>query len=116
MSKIKAGILREGKIPHDKRVPVIPSQAAQIKNDFDNVDICIQPSAWRAFADKEYEEAGINIKEDLNDRDILLGIKEVPIADLIPEKKYLFFSHTIKKQPHNRKLFLAMIEKKNHAD
>jgi hypothetical protein len=41
----------------------------------------------------------------------MLGVKEVPIEALIPNKKYFYFSHTIKKQPYNRKLLQAMLEK-----
>ena len=41
-----------------------------------------------------------------------MGIKEVPIAELIDNKTYLFFSHTIKKQPYNRKLLQEVIKKK----
>ena len=56
--------------------------------------------------------AGVEVKEDVSDCDILLGIKEVPVSQLIPSKIYLFFSHTRKKQPHNRALLQAIIEKK----
>lgn len=112
MTKIRFGILREGKIPHDKRVALIPSQAQQIVKDYPHVDLVVQPSEWRAFKDSEFIEEGIVLQEDLSDRDILIGIKEVPIKDMLPGKKYLFFSHTIKKQVHNKVLFKAMMEKK----
>ena len=42
---------------------------------------------------------------------MLLGVKEVPVENLIPNKKYFYFSHTIKKQPYNRKLLTAMLER-----
>jgi len=112
MSKLKVGILREGKIPHDQRVPFTPEQCLAIMNDFPNVEIVIQPSDWRCFKNEEYTSAGLNLKEDISDCDILMGIKEVPKQDLIPGKKYLFFSHTIKKQPHNKLLLQTILEKK----
>jgi len=65
----------------------------------------------RAFSDDEYRAAGIPVVDDVSDADVLLGVKEVPIDALIPGKKYFFFSHTIKKQPHNRKLLQAILEK-----
>ena len=43
--------------------------------------------------------AGVEVKEDVNECDILLGIKEVPVEQLIPGKTYLFFSHTKKSNP-----------------
>jgi len=36
----------------------------------------------------------------------------VPIDKLLDGKDYMFFSHTIKKQPYNKKLFQAILEKK----
>ena len=111
MKKLKIAILREGKMPHDKRVCLIPTQCKEILNQFPWIELIVQPSPWRAFKDEEYIKEGIIIQEDLSDSDILIGIKEVPIKDFLPGKKYMFFSHTIKKQPRNQALFQAMINK-----
>lgn len=112
MQKLKVGIIREGKVPHDKRVPFTPDQCVAIMKEFPHVEIVVQPSEWRSFKEEEYTKAGIKLKEDMSDCDILIGIKEVPKPDLIPGKKYLFFSHTIKKQPHNKALLQTILEKK----
>src|SRR5688572_6979715 len=112
MPKLKVGILREEKIPHDKRVPFTPEQCATILKEYPNVELSIQPSSWLSFSDSEYEKSGILLKEDLSDCTILMGIKEVPKEKLIPGQTYLFFSHTIKKQPHNRPLLQSVLEKK----
>ncbi len=108
---IKLGLIREGKTPVDKRVPLTPSQAAQLQKKFD-VQIVAQSSNIRCFKDQEYLSKGIQIVEDVSDCDILLGVKEVPMSDLIPNKTYFFFSHTSKAQPYNQKLLKAIIEKK----
>jgi saccharopine dehydrogenase (NAD+, L-lysine-forming) len=108
----KIGILREGKIPHDKRVAFTPEQCAYIKTFFAPIDIVVQPSEFRSYSNEEYTKEGIVLQEDLSDCDILIGIKEVPVADILPNKKYLFFSHTIKKQPHNKKLLQAALKNK----
>jgi hypothetical protein len=71
----------------------------------------VESSDIRVFSDDAYAKAGFEITEDLSDWDVLIGVKEVPIAALIPNKKYFFFSHTIKKQPYNRDLLKAMLEK-----
>jgi saccharopine dehydrogenase (NAD+, L-lysine forming) len=112
MAKTKVGIIREGKIPHDKRVPFTPDQCRIIVKEFPNIDLVIQPSSWRCFSDDEYSAAGITINENIKDCDILMGIKEVPSGQLIDGKKYLFFSHTLKKQPHNQHMFHELIQKK----
>ncbi|TND01586.1 MAG: alanine dehydrogenase [Bacteroidetes bacterium] len=98
-------------MPRDKRVPFTPAQCAELEKLF-KAQVVVQPSPWRSFTDEEYKNAGVVLQEDISDCDILMGIKEVPVADLIPGKKYLFFSHTIKKQPHNQKLIKALLEKK----
>ena len=108
---MKLGIIREGKTPPDKRVPFSPSQCVEILKKFD-IDLVIQPSPIRAFTDEEYKKLGIKLQEDLSDCDILMGVKEVNIKDLMEGKHYFFFSHTIKKQPYNADLLKAFLEKK----
>ena len=109
---ITIGLIREGKIPADNRVALTPSQCKWIKWNFPHLKVIVQPSPHRSFTDREYEMAGIDVVEDLSSCDILFGIKEVPIDELIPEKTYLFFSHTRKKQPYNQQLFRNVIDKK----
>ncbi len=108
---MKIGILREGKTPPDKRVPLTPEQCVEVQQKFE-VEVIVQPSKIRSFKDEEYSTLGIEIKEDLQECEILLGVKEVNISDLIEGKIYLFFSHTIKKQEYNRKLLQAVLQKK----
>jgi alanine dehydrogenase len=112
MEKIKIGIIREGKVPPDHRVPLTPKQCKSIQAIYSNVEIVVQPSAIRAYKDEEYAAEGMKLNEDLSSCDIIMGVKEVNISDLIPNKKFLFFSHTLKKQPYNRNLLRAILEKK----
>lgn len=109
---IKLGIIKEGKNPPDKRVALSPEQCEQILNDYKNVEIFVQKSNIRKFSDRDYERLGIAVVNDVSDCDVLIGVKEVPINELIPNKKYLFFSHTFKEQPYNRALLQAVIDKK----
>ncbi len=108
---MKIGILREGKIPRDKRVPFTPAQCVILQREF-GLEVLVQPSEWRSFSNDEYRAVGCKVEEDLSSCDVLMGIKEVPVADLIEGKKYFFFSHTIKKQPKNKELMKALIAKK----
>jgi len=70
-----------------------------------------QSSPARCFTDREFLMAGVEVKEDLSDCDILLGIKEVPVEELVPKKTYLFFSHTKKRQSRNQKLLQTILDK-----
>ncbi len=106
---IKIGVIREGKTPPDSRVPLNPSQCKHLSDM--GIDIAVQPNPIRCFPDSDYQAAGIVMKEDLTDRDVLLGVKEVPIDQLIPDKIYFFFSHTIKKQEYNRDLLKHIVDK-----
>jgi saccharopine dehydrogenase (NAD+, L-lysine forming) len=108
---IRIGLIRETKIPADNRVALIPSQCKWLQKNFTSLKIYAQPSGDRCYTDKEYEMAGVEIREDLSDCDYLFGIKEVKADQLIPGKKYLFFSHTRKLQPYNRSLFRAILDK-----
>ena len=107
---MKIGILREGKTPPDKRVVLSPKQCTQFIQQYPDIDLVVQPSSIRCFSDDQYLSVGINMQEDLSDCDILMGVKEVAINDLIPEKTYLYFSHTIKEQHYNRQLLKKMLE------
>lgn len=109
---LKIGLLREEKQPADKRVAFTPAQCVEIKAKYPGIELFIQPFPERCFADELYAKVGVTITEDLSACDYLFGIKEVPPAKLIPGKKYLFFSHTIKKQPHNKTLMQELIKKK----
>ncbi len=108
---MKVGILREGKTPPDKRVALTPEQCVEVEKKFPHVKIFVQPSSVRSFTDIEYANKGIELKEDLSECDILLGVKEVRIEDFIDGKIYLFFSHTIKKQEFNRNLLQTVLKK-----
>ena len=112
MKSISIGLVREGRIPPDKRVPFTPLQIEEILQRFPHVSLCVQTSTVRCFRDEEYEALGIPVVSDVQDCDILMGIKEVQIPDLISGKTYLFFSHTLKKQPHNKKLLQEILRKK----
>lgn len=108
---VRIGLINEGKIPADNRVAITPAQCKWIRQHFSNIRIIVQSSPHRCFPDQDYLRAGIEVKDDLSECDILLGIKEVPTDQLIAGKTYLFFSHTKKKQAHNQKLLQAIIEK-----
>ncbi len=109
---IRIGIVREGKTPQDNRTPFSPKQCKEIEDQNPELSFIVQPSPIRCFKDDEYQLQGITVAEDLTECDIIFGVKEALIDTLIPGKTYLFFSHTKKKQAHNKKLMKALIEKK----
>lgn len=109
---MKIGIIREGKVPPDQRVPLTPEQCTAVLEQFPYAELAVQPSDVRRIKDSEYTEAGVHLQEDLSDCDVLFGVKEVPVDQLIPDKTYFFFSHTYKLQPYNAKLLRACIDKR----
>jgi alanine dehydrogenase len=106
---MKFGILKERKNPPDRRVVFSPNAITKLKQEYQNVSVMVERSDIRIFTDSEYENLGIEVTTDISDCDVLFGVKEVPVENLIPNKTYFFFSHTIKKQPYNRKLLQAIL-------
>jgi alanine dehydrogenase len=108
---MKFGIIKERKNPPDRRVVFSPNELARIKQLYQDAYIKVESSDIRIFTDEQYKNLGIEVATDISDCDVMFGVKEVPVEDLIPNKSYFFFSHTIKKQPYNRKLLQAILEK-----
>jgi saccharopine dehydrogenase (NAD+, L-lysine forming) len=109
---MKIAILKETKSPADSRVPFSPAQCRQLEDEFPDVRIYVQPSPDRCFTDADYVAEGIQVTDEIGQCDILLGVKEVKSASLMPGKTYFFFSHTIKKQPYNKEMLKTILERK----
>ncbi|CAM4131206.1 NAD(P)-dependent oxidoreductase [Flavobacterium weaverense] len=108
---MKFGIIKERKNPPDRRVIFSPNELTLLKQKYQQVSVKVETSDIRIFEDAQYINLGIDVVDDVSDCDILFGVKEVPIENLIANKSYFFFSHTIKKQPYNRNLLKAVLEK-----
>lgn len=111
MGKLKIALIREEKNPPDNRVAFSPVQCQWLMNKYPGLEIFVQPSSDRCFKNYEYKNEDVEVREDIAEADLLMGVKEVPKEKLIPGKKYLFFSHTIKKQPHNQGLLEQALKK-----
>lgn len=109
---MKIGVVREGKTPPDQRVPLTPAQCAELKRSYPEVELVVESSEVRRITDDEYRAEGIDVVKDLSGCDVLLGVKEVPLNELIPDTTYLFFSHTYKLQPYNAKLLRTILDKR----
>ena len=108
---MKFGIIKERKNPPDRRVVFSPNELTKLKQLYHDASVKVESSDIRIFSDDDYKNMGITVADTVSDCDVLFGVKEVPVENLIPNKAYFFFSHTIKKQPHNRKLLQAILEK-----
>ncbi|SDB48422.1 Alanine dehydrogenase [Flavobacteriaceae bacterium MAR_2010_188] len=109
---MKFVIITERKNPPDRRVVFSPSKLSEAKARFPEAEFVVESSDVRVFKDSRYQAQDFVVSSDISDADVMIGVKEVPIDALIENKKYFFFSHTIKKQPYNRKLLRAILDKK----
>lgn len=109
---IKFALIKERKTPPDRRVVFSPQKLKEASKKFPRATFIVESSDIRVFKDEEYKAAGFEVLEDISKADVMLGVKEVPLPYLIPDKKYFFFSHTIKKQPYNRDLLREILKKK----
>ena len=108
---MKFAVIQERKSPPDRRVVLDPKSCKNLLSTFPSAELIIESSPIRAFSDMDYSSAGLEVVADVSAAEVLIGVKEVPIEALIPNKSYFFFSHTIKKQPYNRKLLQAILDK-----
>ena len=108
---MRFGIIKERKSPPDRRVVFSPDELSRLKKRYQKAIIKVESSDIRIFTDENYRDMEIEVTENISDCDIFFGVKEVPVAALIPNKSYFFFSHTLKKQSYNRLLLLALLEK-----
>ena len=108
---MKFAVIQERKLPPDRRVVLDPKSCQKLLSTFPTAELLIETSPIRAFSDTDYKLAGLEVLADVTSAEVLIGVKEVPIEALIPNKSYFFFSHTIKKQPYNRKLLQAILDK-----
>lgn len=109
---ITFALIKERKNPPDRRAVFSPNNCEEVMENFPDAKLVVEASDIRVFRDDTYRNHGCEVTEDVSHADVMLGVKEVPVEALIPNKKYFFFSHTIKKQPYNRKLLQAILEKR----
>lgn len=107
---MKIGIRKETQYPSERRAPLTPEQLKILNSE--NFKIVVEPAEQRIFSSEDYINAGAEINSDLSNCDIIFGVKEVPIKDLLPNKTYIFFSHTIKGQSYNMPLLKSILENK----
>ena len=103
------GIRREDKNEWERRVPVIPADLAELQA-IRGLRIMVQSSSIRVYRDEEYRAAGIAVSEDLSPASLILAIKEVPSALLMPGRTYAFFAHVAKGQAHNMPMLRRLLE------
>ncbi|GAB9474451.1 Alpha-aminoadipic semialdehyde synthase [Globisporangium polare] len=104
------GIVREVYNKWERRAPLTPAHVRSLVQS--GVQVLIQPSHSRIFSDEQYALAGARVTEDLSPANVIVGVKQVPTQELLPEKTYMFFSHTIKAQQENMELLDTVLQKK----
>ena len=107
--KAVMAIRREDNSVWERRAPLAPSHVRQLRKN--GYDVIVQPSNRRAYAMQEYLDAGAEMSEDIDRASVILGVKQVPIDMLQPEKTFVFFSHTIKAQETNMPMLDAILQK-----
>jgi saccharopine dehydrogenase (NAD+, L-lysine-forming) len=103
------GVRREDKSIWERRVPITPEDARDLKAEHD-LEIVVQTSDIRVFKDDEYRKIGIDVREDLSAASATFAVKEIPIDFFQPGKTYVFFAHVIKGQPYNMPMLKRMMD------
>ncbi|MDP2423697.1 MAG: bifunctional lysine ketoglutarate reductase /saccharopine dehydrogenase family protein [Bacteroidales bacterium] len=105
------GIRHEDKYKMERRAPLTPSHVARLIKE-KKLDFIVQASPKRVFTDREYLDAGARVADNLNDCNVILGVKEMPLSFFEPGKTYVFFAHVIKGQSYNMPMLKKMMELK----
>ena len=103
-------ILREEKNKWERRCSLTPAEVKELVGK--GIKVLVQPMSNRCFTEEEFEEAGAIIQEDISEASVIFGVKEVPIPNLLENKTFIFFSHTLKAQDYNMPLLDKMLELK----
>ncbi|KHN75471.1 Alpha-aminoadipic semialdehyde synthase, mitochondrial [Toxocara canis] len=104
------GIRRETINAWERRAPLAPQHVKRLTKK--GVKVLIQPSNRRVFPIQEYASAGATVQEDLSEAQLIISVKQVPIEQLIADKTYAFFSHTIKAQPDNMEMLDTILHRR----
>ena len=104
----KLGIKKETKSIWEGRVPLNPqSVETLIKNGY---EVYVESSNIRIYKDEEYKKVGAIITDDISHCDFIIGVKEIKMDELMPDKPQLFFSHTSKGQDYNMHLLKYILD------
>jgi saccharopine dehydrogenase (NAD+, L-lysine forming) len=107
----KIGIRHEDKYTAERRAPLAPRHVARLVRDV-NLKFVVQHSPKRVFGHDEYLAAGATISDSLEECQVVMGVKEIPLEAFEAGKTYIFFSHVIKSQPYNMPMLRKMMELK----
>ncbi|XP_076163729.1 lysine ketoglutarate reductase/saccharopine dehydrogenase [Ptiloglossa arizonensis] len=102
-------IRREDQSVWERRASLAPANVRRLIRA--GVKVIVQPSNRRAYPAQSYQAAGAVLQEDISSASVIFGVKQVPVDQLISNKTYCFFSHTIKAQESNMPLLDAILEK-----
>ena len=106
---VTIGIRREDKNEWERRVPLIPADMVHLQSKY-GIRFLVQPSPIRVYRDDEYRTADLTVSEDLDNAQIVIAVKEVPTALLMPGKTYVYFAHVAKGQAYNMPMLHRLLQ------
>jgi len=106
---MQIGIRREDKNELERRAPLTPTHVEELVKE-KGLRVVVQPSKKRIFADEAFAAAGAIVQEDLTGCTAVLGVKEIPPSQVVPNTTYLCFAHVIKGQPESMPVLQKMLD------
>ncbi len=102
----------------EQRVPITPGFVSEIVAKGHSV--LVQPAMHpkthelkRAFRDVQFTQAGAHVQENISEAKLIVGLKEIAIESIFPDKAYCCFSHTHKGQKKNREMLQAFYNQRS---
>ncbi len=106
---MKFVVIQETKNRWERRTPLVPADVADLCGEH-GLDIAVVGTDLRIFPDGEYTAAGAAVVDSAAGGDVVLGIKEPPLAEVCDDQLFLVFSHTIKGQAYNMPLLRRFLD------
>lgn len=107
---LRIGIRREDKSIWERRAPITPGDVRRLITER-GLEVHVQSSATRVFADEMYSRAGATITVDLASCPVVFGVKEMPESTFRPGHAYAFFAHVVKGQAHNMAMLRCLMQR-----
>jgi len=105
------GIRHEDKSRWERRAPLTPAHVQRLVEHY-GIDVAVQTSPTRIFADELYAAAGAKIVRDLRACRAILGVKEIPSEQLYEGMSYAYFAHVFKGQPQNMAMLRTLLDRR----
>lgn len=83
------GVVRENINMWERRSPLSPDHVRKLVDQ--GFKVVVQPCSRRIFSDTEYKLSGAEISENIDEANLIIGVKQISSSQIKEGKSYMFF-------------------------